>query len=107
MSVEELDGHWRTITDIYDPALKALTPGGGAYLNEVHFTYYSSHCADNTWAQANPFESEWKQAFYGDNYERLLKIKDKYDPSDVLYGRTNVGGDRWDVSEDGRLCRAS
>lgn len=44
-----------------------LTPGGGAYHNE-----------------ANPWTKDWKQAWWGNNYERLLEIKKKYDPEGLL-----------------------
>jgi len=55
--------------------------------------------------QGDPFEVDWKNSFYGKNYERLLEIKDKYDPSQLLYGSINVGGDRWTEDKEGRLCR--
>lgn len=41
--------------------------GGAAYLNE-----------------ANPFTSNWQEAFWGENYADLLAIKQKYDPRGVL-----------------------
>lgn len=52
-------------------------------------------------------EPDFKQAFYGVNYERLLKIKDKYDPDQLLYGSTAVGGDRWKEGSAGRLCKTN
>jgi len=55
--------------------------------------------------QADPFEVDWKNSFYGANYDRLLQIKDKYDPSQLLYGSINVGGDRWAEDSQGRLCQ--
>lgn len=69
--------------------LKALTPGGGAYMNEGTFD--------------NP---DWKQDYYGPNYARLLDVKMKYDPKFVLYGPASVGSDYWTVAPDGRLCKA-
>ncbi|ORY36743.1 FAD-binding domain-containing protein [Rhizoclosmatium globosum] len=44
-----------------DP-LRALTPGFGTYFNE-----------------ADVDEKDWKSAFFGENYDRLLKVKKKYD----------------------------
>lgn len=67
--------------------LADITPGSGAYLNE-----------------ANAFDPNWKQNFYGVNYNRLLQIKDKWDPDQMLYGTTAVGGDRWVTVNGGRLC---
>ncbi|OAK99866.1 isoamyl alcohol oxidase [Phaeosphaeriaceae sp. SRC1lsM3a] len=52
--------------DLLEPA-KALTPGGGAYMNEASYE-----------------ELEWQQVFFGDNYARLLKVKNQYDPDHVF-----------------------
>jgi len=49
-----------------DP-LKKLTPGGGAYFNEAHYG-----------------EPEWEQTFFGANYERLLEVKNRYDPTHIF-----------------------
>ncbi|KAK3400725.1 hypothetical protein B0T20DRAFT_348568, partial [Sordaria brevicollis] len=65
-----------------------LTPGGGAYLNET-----------------NANQPDWQTAFYGENYERLLAIKNKYDPEVLLYASTAVGNEGWAQKEDERLCR--
>lgn len=64
-------------------------PEGGAYMNE-----------------ANAFNKEFKHDFYGENYERLLEIKQKFDPEESLYVLSGVGSDKWDYSLDtGKLCR--
>lgn len=66
-----------------------ITIGGGAYVNEATFD--------------NP---NWKRDYFGDNYDRLLKIKRKYDPGFTLWQHTSVGADAyWKVARDGRLCR--
>ncbi|KAJ8111088.1 hypothetical protein OPT61_g6234 [Boeremia exigua] len=46
---------------------KALTPGGGCYVNE------------GDWMEEN-----WQQTFFGDNYERLLSVKRQYDPTGLF-----------------------
>lgn len=46
---------------------KALTPGGGAYMNEASYD-----------------EPEWQQTYFGDNYPRLLDIKKRYDPDHMF-----------------------
>ncbi|KAF2458352.1 FAD binding domain protein [Lineolata rhizophorae] len=77
-----------TITNELLPQLEALTPGGGAYLNE------------GDWRQPN-----FKEVFYGSHYDSLNAIKARYDPEDRFYALTGVGSDRWAQREDGRLCR--
>lgn len=71
------------------PALEAVTPGSGSYLNEVD-SYYIG---------------DWKKEFYGANYERLLEVKAKHDPDHVFYAYTGIGSDGWVVDGEGRLCR--
>ncbi|KAH7304413.1 hypothetical protein B0I35DRAFT_363333, partial [Stachybotrys elegans] len=63
-------------------------PGGGAYLNEANFE-----------------EQNWKAKFYGENFDRLRSIKDRYDSSGVFYSRTAVGSESWEEGADGRFCR--
>ena len=49
-----------------DP-LKELSPGGGAYFNEAHYG-----------------EPDWQETFFGTNYNRLLEIKNQYDPTHMF-----------------------
>lgn len=70
------------------PKLEALTPGGGAYLNEDNFR-----------------QSNWQETFYGKNYGTLLGIKNKWDPDHLFYATTAVGSEEWRVASDGRMCR--
>ncbi|KAH4299321.1 hypothetical protein HBH98_084490 [Parastagonospora nodorum] len=46
---------------------KALTPGGGCYMNEAD------------WQEEN-----WQQTFFGGNYDRLLAVKKRYDPTSLF-----------------------
>lgn len=46
---------------------KALTPGGGCYVNE------------GDWMEEN-----WQQTFFGTNYDRLLSVKKQYDPTGLF-----------------------
>lgn len=59
------------ITDELTPALAKLTPGGTTYLSEGDYR-----------------DPDWKENFYGANYDKLLEIKDKYDPEHVFYAPT-------------------
>jgi hypothetical protein len=49
--------------------LRELAPTTGAYMNEG----------------AGRYEPDWQRTFWGDNYERLLKIKKTVDPDDTLW----------------------
>nr|BAZ95834.1 FAD/FMN-containing dehydrogenase cpaL [Curvularia pallescens] len=77
----------KLVEDIF-PRLEAATPGGGI-LNEIDPTY----------------KGDWKEGFFGANYEKLLKIKNKYDPEGLLYGPFAVGSDKSRIDGEGRLCR--
>lgn len=78
------------LVDYILPTLESATPGGGVYLNEVDSEY----------------QGNWRQEFYGSNYDRLLQIKDKYDPEHALWAYTSIGSDYWNLGADGRLCKA-
>lgn len=66
-------------------------PDSGAYMNE-----------------ANPYNSHFKRDFYGSHYERLLQIKQKYDPTESLYVLSGVGSDGWNYDlQSGKLCRTT
>lgn len=84
------------LNEVMDP-LRKITPAGGAYGNE-----------------ANIGEPNWQQAFWGNNYPRLLEAKKKYDPTELFYVHHGVGSEGWVVrdngivgvqSTDGPLCR--
>jgi FAD/FMN-containing dehydrogenase len=78
------------LTDKVMPRIKQILPGGGhAYMNEGDFQ-----------------DPDWKRVFYGDNYAKLERIKDKYDPKHLFYARTAVGSDKWVPQSDARLCKA-
>ncbi|KAI1389100.1 cytochrome P450 [Hypoxylon trugodes] len=76
------------ITNMFVPKLAELTPSGAAYLNE-----------------ADPGQPDFQEIFYGANYDKLLSIKQKYDPNEIFYGLKAVGSEAWQIQADGRLCR--
>ena len=79
------------LTETLLPTLAKLLPGGGStYLNEGDFR-----------------EPKWQKVFYGVNYETLVKIKNKYDPDSIFWGRTAVGSGNWEETDDKRLCKAN
>ncbi|KAJ4466299.1 FAD-binding domain-containing protein, partial [Lentinula aciculospora] len=57
---------YRKLSAAMDP-LRKLTPGSGAYQNE-----------------ADVFEPNYEHSFWGENYNRLRSIKQKYDPDHIL-----------------------
>ncbi|KAJ7497733.1 FAD-binding domain-containing protein [Mycena latifolia] len=57
---------YSSITASIDP-LRAITPSSGAYHNE-----------------ADLHEPDFSASFWGENYDRLLEIKQKYDPNHLL-----------------------
>ena len=85
----DIDAFETELVGKLNPMLDQLAPESGAYMNEANFK-----------------DANWKEDFYGANYEKLRAIKAKYDPTDLLYATTAVGSDAWVVAEDGRLCRA-
>ena len=64
-------------------SLEDLTPGSGTHFNE-----------------ADPWTTDWQQAFWGENYERLLKIKHMYDPDRLLNCWRCVGFEENDAGFD-------
>ncbi|KAI0883298.1 FAD-binding domain-containing protein [Annulohypoxylon maeteangense] len=74
-----------------------VSPGAGAYMSEADY-----------------IEPDFTQAFFGDNYARLYRIKQFYDPFGVFYAHTAVGSEDWKMSkmilgnlpsQNSKLCR--
>ncbi|KAK1228963.1 hypothetical protein PQX77_008003 [Marasmius sp. AFHP31] len=65
--------------------LEELEPGTGSYVNE-----------------GSLYEPNPKWTYFGDHYDKLLEIKDQYDPNGLFVVASGVGSDRWD---DGLNCR--
>ncbi|KAK4187028.1 hypothetical protein QBC35DRAFT_251403 [Podospora australis] len=77
------------LTNVVDGALRAASPNGASYINE-----------------ADPFQPNWQDAFFGTNYPRLLQIRKKYDPNGVFYSVSTPGTEQWEQIETGtRLCK--
>lgn len=84
---EEMEDRADLMTEVLLPAIDKVVLDPKCYLNEGDFQ-----------------EPNWRSAFYGENYPRLLEIKQKYDPKMMLYATTGVGQEFWEVGEDYRLC---
>jgi FAD/FMN-containing dehydrogenase len=85
--IEYMREQERMLTEEVMPPLQELA--SGAYLNEADF--------------ANP---RWKEEFYGENWDQLLSVKEKWDPEGLLWARTAVGSEQWVEDDEQRLCRA-
>jgi hypothetical protein len=76
----------RNMNEVDMPILKDVEGDKmGAYLNE-----------------ANAYEPDFQNEFWGINYPRLYEIKQKWDPNGIFIARKGVGSEDWD--DDG-LCR--
>ncbi|WP_427914806.1 FAD-binding protein [Ramlibacter sp. MMS24-I3-19] len=62
--------------------LRKVAPQSGSYVSE-----------------SNYFEPGWQQSFWGTNYERLLAVKNRYDPQGLFFVHHGVGSEGW--SPDG------
>ncbi|KAK1230625.1 hypothetical protein PQX77_006277, partial [Marasmius sp. AFHP31] len=65
--------------------LEGLEPGTGSYINE-----------------GSLYEPNSQWTHFGDHYDRLLEIKDHYDPEGLFVVASGVGSERWD---DGLKCQ--
>ncbi|GAB1319752.1 hypothetical protein MFIFM68171_09962 [Madurella fahalii] len=98
--VDSTDAHIQqaleTLTTDWMERWRAVTPGSGAYMSEADIN-----------------EPDIQAAFYGEHYPELRKLKQKYDPTSLLYAPTAVGSEDWYITDqlpwfptqNGRLCR--
>jgi FAD/FMN-containing dehydrogenase len=63
-------------------SLRKAAPGAGAYVSESDY-----------------FEERWQDTYWGANYPKLLKVKQRYDPDGLFTVRHGVGSEQW--SADG------
>ncbi|KAH8682945.1 hypothetical protein BGZ60DRAFT_368557 [Tricladium varicosporioides] len=76
------------ITNEFVPQLASVA-GSSSYMNEADFQ-----------------EPDYKNVFFGDNYAKLLAVKETWDPNNVFYATAAVGSDVWTVAKDGRMCKS-
>ncbi|KAL5344380.1 hypothetical protein ACLOAV_010640 [Pseudogymnoascus australis] len=69
------------ITNDWGARFREITPGSGGYLNE-----------------GDVMEPDFGQAFFGSNYDRLVRIKKATDPWNVFWAPTAVGSEDWYIT---------
>jgi hypothetical protein len=67
--------------------LRKVAPDAGTYLAESSF-----------------FEPKWQRACWGQNYPKLLAIKQKYDPMGLFFVHHGVGSEDWSADGFTRLA---
>lgn len=77
------------LTNTMDEALREAGPHGCTYVNE-----------------ADPYQPNWQERFWGENYPELLDIKHEWDPEGLFWTIATPGSEEWEVIEYGtRLCK--
>lgn len=66
--------------------LRKVVPDAGSYVSESNF-----------------FEEDWQRSYWGSNYQRLLAVKDTYDPDGLFFVHHGVGSERWSADGFTRL----
>jgi FAD/FMN-containing dehydrogenase len=66
--------------------LYRIAPDGGSYVSESNF-----------------FNQRWSQAFWGENYARLRRVKRRYDPDGLFFTHHGVGSEDWSADGFQRL----
>ncbi|KAI7785904.1 isoamyl alcohol [Diaporthe eres] len=69
-------------------AEEVIGPGGGAYIHE-----------------SSVFTKDWQESYWGINYDRLLEIKNKYDPDSLLYCWKCVGFKEESIGSEEFKCQ--
>ena len=54
-------------------------------------------------SESNFFDDAWRNSFWGQNYPKLLAVKDQYDPDGLFIVHHGVGSERWSVDGFTRL----
>jgi FAD/FMN-containing dehydrogenase len=67
-------------------AIRKLLPRVGSYVWETNY-----------------FQPHWQEAFWGENYDRLLAVKGKYDPDGLFFLHHGVGSEDWSADGFTRL----
>ncbi|KAF2668213.1 FAD-binding domain-containing protein [Microthyrium microscopicum] len=75
------------ITGTNVSSIRAISPDMGSYVEEGYWN-----------------ATDWKNLFWGSNYNRLESIKNKYDPNHVFFAAPGIGSDFWTIDAS-KLCK--
>ncbi|KAH9907321.1 FAD binding domain-containing protein [Xylariomycetidae sp. FL2044] len=94
----EIIAIWSQVLTLdWGPAWRKVSPNSGAYLSEADY-----------------IEPNFQQSFWGDNYDRLYRLKQQLDPWGLFYSQNAVGSEDWEMSgyvfgnlpsQNSHLCR--
>ncbi|KAJ0160539.1 putative FAD-linked oxidoreductase [Colletotrichum tanaceti] len=97
-SLETKADLWGVLTNIQDEALRQAGPEGCAYVNEVTDIQRKN--------QADPFQPNWQDAFWGPLYPTLFDLRKRWDPQGIFYAIATPGTEGWEEIEyNTRLCK--
>jgi FAD/FMN-containing dehydrogenase len=67
--------------------LRQAAPGAGSYVAESNF-----------------FNENWRDDYWGEHYERLRRVKARYDPGGLFITHHGVGSEDWSADGFARLA---
>lgn len=67
----------------------------GKIANAIDEFYKVAPDAGSYVSESDYFNANWQKAFWGVNYEKLLSVKEKYDPDCLFYVHHGVGTEKW------------
>ncbi|OOG00530.1 hypothetical protein ASPCADRAFT_39217 [Aspergillus carbonarius ITEM 5010] len=76
---DEIQQYRSDLTNIKLKAMKDVAPDMGTYVNE-----------------ADPYDPDWRKDWFGDKYDWLASVKEKYDPDNVFWCWRCVGNEGWE-----------
>jgi FAD/FMN-containing dehydrogenase len=83
-----------------EPAARSQADAVTAAMNEIRKLL--PRVGSYVW-ETDYFQPHWQEAFWGENYARLLAIKNKYDPDGLFFLHHGVGSEDWSADGFTRL----
>jgi FAD/FMN-containing dehydrogenase len=83
----------------HEPNFSAARANAGAISRATNELLKIASGAGSYLAEADFFDPDWKQSYWGANYDRLAEVKKRYDPDGLFFTHHGVGSEAW--SADG------